>query len=89
MTRDAHSQKLAGEMLYFTCDSPLFSKFKPPPPIAFNDVVYIRGLVLKITYAKNATFQEKYLVRSYKPSDSLASSKSIPFISLERIYILL
>lgn len=90
MTRDAHSQKLAGEILCFTCDSPLFSKIKPPPAaIAFNYVVYIRGLVLKIIYAKNATFQEKYLVRSYKSSDSLASGKSIPFISLERIYILL
>lgn len=60
MTRDAYSQKLAGEILCFTCDSPLFSKISPPTT-AFNDVVYMTGLVLKIIYAKNATFQEKYL----------------------------
>lgn len=36
--------------------------------------------------AKNATFQEKYLVKSYKPNDSLESSQSISFVSFENFY---
>lgn len=45
LARDAHSEKLGG-IMFFTSDSPLFSK-TTPPPIAFNNVIYRIGLVLK------------------------------------------